>query len=444
MLNKDGSGTMRKISIRQTIALLDTRTKVMLLFALEGVLWQYVSSVIGFGNALYATNMGATDTQIGLIQTVPNLVAIALMLPCGALSDRMRSARTLPVCLSLFMGVMYIGLGTVPALGAGRMVFFFVFLALTSGVLAAYNAQWQSFFGEAVGEQERNGVYAFRNRFLFIIGMLAPLLCGAAMSMGAHSEEKLMVLRVFYYTCALAMFALCFVVTRIPCPVRAQAAGGVSLTPRALWQVARMLFSHKPFRTFFTGVLFFYLTWHIDWSVWYIGEVQYVGLTEWQLSVVNACASVASLLSVGLWAKKNDRGGVERTFPFGVAGLMGSSAALLVATALPVPLRPAVFIALQTVACFFQGCIALCMVQLLLRSVPEHNRALCISLYTMIITLSNSLLPLAGVRIYTLLGADMTALRIFYVGVLLLRGGVLGFYLRRAARAKNVPSGRET
>lgn len=226
---------MRKISIRQTIALLDTRTKVMLLFALEGVLWQYVSSVIGFGNALYATNMGATDTQIGLIQTVPNLVAIALMLPCGALSDRMRSARTLPVCLSLFMGVMYIGLGTVPALGAGRMVFFFVFLALTSGVLAAYNAQWQSFFGEAVGEQERNGVYAFRNRFLFIIGMLrAPFVRRGDVHGRAQRGKADGAARVLLHLRAGDVRAvLCCHAHSVPC---ARAGGGrrVAHTARAL------------------------------------------------------------------------------------------------------------------------------------------------------------------------------------------------------------------
>ena len=112
----------------------------------------------------------------------------------------------------------------------------------------------------------------------------------------------------------------------------------------------------------------------------------YVGLSEWQLSLVNATASVASLLSVGLWARLNEKGSVERTFPFGVAGLMGSSISMVAALCLPAALRPGAFIVMQTVSCYFQGCITLCVVQMLLKSVPEENKALCISLYTIAIT----------------------------------------------------------
>jgi MFS family permease len=407
----------------------------MLFFALEGALLQYVSSVVGFGNVLYATNMGATDTQIGLIQTIPNLAAIALMLPCGALSDRMRTARALPVAISLFMGVTYLAYGTVPVMGASRLWFFFVFLACTNGALATYNAQWQSFFGEAVEPPQRNGIYAFRNRFLFVVGTLAPLVCGIALSRGESSEEKLLVLRVFYYSCALAMFGIAFALSRIACPRREKkSAVPPMFSPRALAGAVRVMAAHKPFRVFFGGILLFYLTWHIDWSLWYIGEIQYVGLSEWQLSLVNATASVASLLSVGLWARLNEKGSVERTFPFGVAGLMGSSISMVAALCLPAALRPGAFIVMQTVSCYFQGCITLCVVQMLLKSVPEENKALCISLYTIAITLSNSLMPLLGVTVYQLMGANLAAIRIFYGVLLVLRAGVVGYFVLRTRK----------
>ena len=41
--------------------------QIMLLFAVEGVFLQYITSINGFGLNLYATNMGATDSQIGII-----------------------------------------------------------------------------------------------------------------------------------------------------------------------------------------------------------------------------------------------------------------------------------------------------------------------------------------------------------------------------------------
>ena len=57
-----------------------------------------------------------------------------------------------------------------------------------------------------------------------------------------------------------------------------------------------------------------------------------------------------------------------------------------------------------------QCAVALCTVQILLNAAPEKNRSLLISLFTMITTLTNSVLPLLGVRLYTALGADLTAL----------------------------------
>ena len=74
--------------------------RTLLIFGIEGILYQFSQSINGFGNALYATNLGATDTQIGLIQTIPNVLALILMLPFGLLSDRLRRSRTVPLaCL---------------------------------------------------------------------------------------------------------------------------------------------------------------------------------------------------------------------------------------------------------------------------------------------------------------------------------------------------------
>ena len=52
------------------------REQILLLFGVEGILYQFSQSVNNFGNCLYATGLGATDTQIGLVQTVPNLLAL--------------------------------------------------------------------------------------------------------------------------------------------------------------------------------------------------------------------------------------------------------------------------------------------------------------------------------------------------------------------------------
>lgn len=109
--------------------------QIMLLFAVEGVFLQYITSINGFGLNLYATNMGATDSQIGIIQMVPNIVACAALLPLGILADRLKSTKTIPMLTLLVMCAGYAFLGSVPALGERRMELFLCHWHLLRGHL---------------------------------------------------------------------------------------------------------------------------------------------------------------------------------------------------------------------------------------------------------------------------------------------------------------------
>ena len=78
----------------------------------------------------------------------------------------------------------------------------------------------------------------------------------------------------------------------------------------------------------------------------------------------------------------------------------------------------------------------MCTVQMLLDVVPEKNRALIISLYTVFVTISNGVMPFLGVQFYTLLGADFRAVTIFNICVLTLRSMALALFIVRYLRMK--------
>ena len=128
----------------------DPKLRMLCLFGIEGFLLQYAVSLYSLANNLYATNLGATDTQIGLVQMVPNMVAGICMIPVGFLANRTKTSRTVPFVLALFLSAAYFAYGSVPLFGEHRMTAFFVFLGMTVGGIALYNAQWQTFFGDAV------------------------------------------------------------------------------------------------------------------------------------------------------------------------------------------------------------------------------------------------------------------------------------------------------
>ena len=79
----------------------DPKLRMLCLFGIEGFLLQYAVSLYSLANNLYATNLGATDTQIGLVQMVPNMVAGICMIPVGFLANRTKTSRTVPFVLAL-------------------------------------------------------------------------------------------------------------------------------------------------------------------------------------------------------------------------------------------------------------------------------------------------------------------------------------------------------
>ena len=417
------------------------RNRMVMLFGIEGLLFQFamsLSGVSGFGTNLYATNLGATDSQIGMIQLVANLAAVALLLPIGVLSDRMKNAKTMPVCLMLFMGVAYFFYGTVPMMGQHRMVFFFIFLAMTAGVLVVYNAIWQAFFGDMTAISERNRVYAFRNRFIFAISTIAPIVCGTILTAMPDSDSKLGVLRAFFYACGACNLLNALVLWRMPGGQRSQEAieHAPKLSARQLAEVLGGLVRDRKFVLYFISIMFFYFGWHMDWSMWYIGQTQYVGMSEAQLSFFTAICAILQLATLGVFARLNEKKGVNFTFIFCVISLMCCPLTMLVAGTAPVAARPFVFIVMGCIVCIPQSATNLCLVQMLLSVIPERNRSLIVSLNMVFVTLSNAVMPFIGVQLYGLLGGDYRGFLAFNAVVLGLRIAATALFVLRYLRGR--------
>jgi len=409
--------------------------RLALLFSIEGVLLQYAVSLNGFGNNIFATYIGATPTQIGLLPTVSCAIAVLLLLPVGIAANRTRSPKTIPVILLLAMSVTYFFAGMVPSTNH-RIVFFYIFVGLSVGLLSTYNGIWQSFFGDVTTQEQRSKVYTVRNRFVFLIGMAAPLIFGGLLSARSGAEQKLEALRVFYFISSAFMLLQAVIVFRIKGGERDAAdIGGFSLS--VLREAVSSAAKSKKFVSFFIGVLLFYMSWQLDWSMWYVSEVQYLKLNESQLSYVNAFGCVAQLIFLSFSSRMIFRKGAEYAFLFCVGSLSLSPFLMIFCTSGDVTLmKQWVFLICITIVSSPIGSVGLCVIQMLLDSAPTRNRPIIISLYNIAITLSNALIPLAGVQYYLLLGANHRAMVLFFLSMFLFRSSVFVLSLRRWSRSK--------
>ena len=132
--------------------------------------------------------------------------------------------------------------------------------------------------------------------------------------------------------------------------------------------------------------------------------------------------------------------GVRFGIILGNAGLACCCLSMLAATSVPASVGPGLFLVLNTLSNITFATVPLNLLQCLLQGVPEKNKTLSISIYTMFIALSNAFMPMTGVRIYTALGADLQAyqttfwiifcLRLISIGLWTLRW----FLLRREVK----------
>lgn len=400
------------------------------LFAAEGALLQLFCSVNGFANNLFATGLGATDLQIGLIQTVPNVAALILLLPLGLLADRLSSSRTIPLICLLCVSAGYVLMAAVPGLGSARIPVFFITLVLTAGGPVLYNAQWQNFFGDVVPPESRNGVLTVRNRYMFILGVATPLVCGVMMS---GMVDTMGMYQLFFLLCAGAALLQAGVVSGIRTP-RHPAAAKFSLGQ--IGDAVKQMASSREFLLFFAPVLLFYISWQMDWSMWYIGQVQYLELTESEMTIYSGVFNIGQLAAIGLLSRSVQKRGVDRTLPFAALGLCSCPLTMMLCSCLPAGQRMIPFTLLVTVLNAPQCATNLCIVQILLRVAPRSCRSLAVSLFTLTTTLTNCIVPFLGVQLYTALGADYRAMLLFNLFTFLCRVFTLGLLVWRCRFVK--------
>lgn len=383
----------------------------MWLFAAEGAMLQFTTATNNFGNNLFATGLGATDGQIGLVQTVPNTAALLLMLPLGMLSNRAKNSRTVPVYLLLAMALGYLLLSMSPMVPQARMLLFFAAIAFTIGGTVLYNGQWQNFFGDVVEQEQRNYVLTLRNGVMFFIGTAAPIVCGVLMGLQQEAVQKLRILQLFFLTCAVMALAQAMILTRIPVPQRLRQQD--SRPVQELKDAVRVLSRDRRFLRFLLPVMVLHISWQMDWSMWYIGQVQYIGFTETQLSIFSGIFNIGQLAGVWLLSRVVRKKGVDFTIALAPLGLMMCPAVMILGTFLPASIRVTAFIILVTVLNMPQCTVNLCIVQMLLSNSPKECRTMAVTFYTMSVTFANCFVPFLGVKLYEALGGDYRALILF-------------------------------
>lgn len=384
------------------------RNRILLLFTLEGILITLVNNLVGNNNNLFATRLGASDYELSLVTTLPQIIGMLVLIPGGILTDRMINKRSMVIASLFLISVFYVLIGFVPFLGSYRLIIFLVLIALSTGPMTIYNVSWQAYFSDIVPIDGRNNILTYRTSLTFLISTIVPIASGALLASAGTVGAKLKIHQAYFWIGAILLLTQIFVLKKIKSKQDHVPAGiGIRNLRTALIE----LIHNKKFLGFVSVALVFYMSWQLDWTLYFIGQVKYLKMNEVWLGYASIGNAVAQFLTIGFWSHLNVKYGVRFGIIFGSLGLAIFPIGMIAGTSVPLAQGRIIFLILHTLASLTMAVIMLNVLQCLLQILPEKNKTLNISIYTVLITLSNAAMPLIGVMIYTSLGADLKALQ---------------------------------
>ena len=374
--------------------------------AIEGLLAATVLNLATAYTQMFAFRMGASADQIGLINSLPQFLAMLVLIPGALLFSRIRDRRRPVEIAILAAGGLYGIAGFSPWLGDHRVWFLIGTIALANAPVALYNTTWQSYFSDIVPAHERNSYFTRRTSMTFFAGIV--ILQGVGLILGNIRTDamRIVIYQFCYWLAFLVSILQFFVLQRAPQDPGEHAATGL----KDLAAAGREWVRCRGFFFFCLVSLLFHIGWYMAWPLFFLTQVNYMGANETWLALVAVPASIAHWLTVKHWGRYIERHGIRITLVIGCLGLTVNPLMAALAVHLPAGLQLPGMLVFNLLNGFTFSAFQLSILQCLLEVVPVRYRTINISVYTTILLLANTIAPIAGVRLYSLFGSDLWAI----------------------------------
>src|SRR4051812_44383659 len=120
------------------------------------------------------TILGATNYQVGLISSLPPLMALLMTIPAAILINRAQTQKklvALSVLLARLMFLLIIAVVYLPSNSIHAWVFLTI-IALMNIPNTVANVGWQAFISNLVDDSRRGAFFSDRNRLLTMVGLI--------------------------------------------------------------------------------------------------------------------------------------------------------------------------------------------------------------------------------------------------------------------------------
>jgi predicted MFS family arabinose efflux permease len=373
---------------------METSSRNTLFFTLEGAVGAIILNLANPFFSMFARRIGANDYQIGLVSSLPALIGILALIPGSIFVDKAANKKKIVSLLILLFGIMYPLAALAPFSGSFKVNLFIIIIALMNWPFSVFNISWQSLFSDVM-VSNFNSAFTRRTHAATIVGTVTALTAGLVLSYFPRNDaERIIMYQLFFFL----SFILAVLQSRLLSKVNAvQPQKVVSDKPAALSLVKECLNNlviHRDFRVFTILAFIFHVSWHMGWPLFFIYQVDVIGINEAWLSYVNVAVGFAGVVTYSFWGKAIEKKGPRLILIIGTLGLaVNALSILLVHTRNMLLLQ-------STITGLTFSAFTLAIFENLIEVVPQKNKTINIAMYTTLINISQFVSPLLGVWIY--------------------------------------------
>lgn len=340
------------------------------------------------------TILSATNYQVGLISSLPPLMALLMTIPAAILLNRAHEHKKLVALSILLARIMFLFIVVVVYIPSESMQAwaFLIIVALMSVPNTVANIGWQTLISGMISESRRGEFFSDRNRLLTMVGLVSTLVIGIVMKDQSNNVTAYQILFAIAFGFGLLE---AFILMKHDEP---HTPGSGPLVKKKLMEWS--IFKHSSFVWFLAAALFFNFAWQMAWGIFNIYHVRVVGATIFWISMFSVGNMLMQILTFPLWKKWADRKSNVRVFVYAAIGMASTPFLTVLSTNLYY------LTIVQTMSGFFLSGVVLLLFNLLLEQSPEASRTYCITTYNVLLALVAFLAPQVGIWLLNSWGVE--------------------------------------
>ncbi|MFF2448047.1 MFS transporter [Neobacillus sp. NPDC058068] len=328
--------------------------------------------------------LGATNYQVGLISSLPPLIALIMTIPAAILLNRLDEQKK-TVAMSVLgaraLFILLVGVIFIPAPYQAWAFLMIIALMNVPGTIS--NIGWQTLISGMIRDERRGAFFSDRNRLLTIVGMVTTLIIGVVMK--KQTDNAAAYQGLFFLAFIFGLIEVYFLMKH------KETVQSKLNNEKKKASMDWSIFKDQGYKWFLITALCFNFSWQMAWGLFNIYNVRYAHATILWISIFSVGSQLVQIFSFPLWKKWAEQKSNTLMLVWVAAGM--ATAPFL--TVLSTNLIYLTFV--QMTSGFFVSGTMLLLFNLLLEQSPKEKRTYCITTYNVLLSFVAFMAPQIGI-----------------------------------------------